>query len=984
MTTKFLDVFSKATGVYPYPYQQRLAETSLVHSLGLQVPTASGKTASVIMAWLWQRHYHPDHQVRESTPRRLVYCLPMRVLVEQTETVAKGILERLGILNEIGLYSLMGGTVSKDWILSPEKEMILIGTQDMLLSRALNRGYASARSRWPMEFGLLNNETLWVFDEVQLMSTGLATSVQLDAFRNEPQGFGTFGNCPSLWMSATFEREWLKLVDHPHLPEKIEVIELDSEDQKNGDLRKRLEARKKLEKLDAEISKDSPKLADFIAKAHAQAQQETGIPGITLVVANTVDRARTIYNNLRAHNNLRADSHNFQGKGSDKQSSSDMHDLQPMLLLHSRFRPPDRRKLINDLFAAVNVLNAVNAINAADTLNAVDTLNSVCSGLNIDLSGDALSGDALSGDALSDDALPGDALPDTESKSFLELVRRHGLIIISTQVVEAGLDISAHILFTDLAPWASLVQRFGRCNRKGEFIEAKVYWMDLDETKSSPPYESSELKFSRDQLISLTSQTVGPRDLPKISIPLEHLVVIRRRDLMDLFDTTPDLSGNDIDISRYIRKADDLDVHILWRDLDDRNKMEVQGSPHSDEMCPVPTWDFQRFVREHSKPGKSKKLLLPYRWDFLDGEWHQCKEDEIYAGQIYLLDAEIGGYDPKEGWTGKASENLVSPFIMADMSKANIGMANIGMVDISKADISKADTTPLLPHDHYDGDNLTCTQGWKTIAEHSVEIYQELVNIIRELGKITKEIGGIPVDTLLMASRWHDRGKAHEVFLKAISLPPDTAHSQDYSHGIKDYSHDLDENHSGGLRTKADGFWAKAPKLARYVRPHFRHELASALAVLKAPEELIPESARNLVAYLVAAHHGKVRLSIRSFPGENKPEDQRLFARGIWENDYLPETDLGGGVIAPSVSLSLGITYLGRSPEGIMSWSEQMLTLRDEPTLGPFRLAFLEALLRAADQRASAQTSSSRINGKAQTSPSPLTNNQDGSHDGHE
>jgi len=32
----------------------------------------------------------------------------------------------------------------------------------MLLSRALNRGYASGRARWPVEFGLLNQDALWV------------------------------------------------------------------------------------------------------------------------------------------------------------------------------------------------------------------------------------------------------------------------------------------------------------------------------------------------------------------------------------------------------------------------------------------------------------------------------------------------------------------------------------------------------------------------------------------------------------------------------------------------------------------------------------------------------------------------------------------------------------------------------------------------------------------------------------------------------
>ena len=74
------------------------------------------------------------------------------------------------------IYVAMGGEDIGEWFLYPERPAIIIGTQDMLLSRALNRGYASARARWPVEFGLLSHDALWVMDEVQLMDVGLATS----------------------------------------------------------------------------------------------------------------------------------------------------------------------------------------------------------------------------------------------------------------------------------------------------------------------------------------------------------------------------------------------------------------------------------------------------------------------------------------------------------------------------------------------------------------------------------------------------------------------------------------------------------------------------------------------------------------------------------------------------------------------------------------------------------------------------------------
>ena len=206
----YLEFFRQATrsektpdGLDPFPYQSRLAQKNEDWPDLLDVPTGLGKTAAVVLAWLYKRTVVHDPK----TPRRLIYCLPMRVLVEQTYENTIGWLDRLGLLageakwedveNEqelksyvprpeedkllqsgwatrqgltgspIAVHLLMGGAERTDWITWPERDAILIGTQDILLS-PLNRGYAAGRARWPMDFGLLNNDCLWVFDEVQL------------------------------------------------------------------------------------------------------------------------------------------------------------------------------------------------------------------------------------------------------------------------------------------------------------------------------------------------------------------------------------------------------------------------------------------------------------------------------------------------------------------------------------------------------------------------------------------------------------------------------------------------------------------------------------------------------------------------------------------------------------------------------------------------------------------------------------------------
>ncbi|MFY1645439.1 DEAD/DEAH box helicase, partial [Methanoculleus bourgensis] len=156
----------------------------------IKIPTGMGKTDAIILGWLWRRRFDPRDEVRLRTPRRLVYCLPMRVLVEQTRDKTKQWLDRLGILaaspgddnavtgfaessmregKRIAVTVLMGGEEREWWDIYPERDAIIIGTQDMLISRALNRGYGMNKYRWPTHFGLLNNDCLWVMDEVQLM-----------------------------------------------------------------------------------------------------------------------------------------------------------------------------------------------------------------------------------------------------------------------------------------------------------------------------------------------------------------------------------------------------------------------------------------------------------------------------------------------------------------------------------------------------------------------------------------------------------------------------------------------------------------------------------------------------------------------------------------------------------------------------------------------------------------------------------------------
>jgi CRISPR-associated endonuclease/helicase Cas3 len=142
------------------------------------------------------------------------------------------------------------------------------------------------------------------------------------------------------------------------------------------------------------------------------------------------------------------------------------------------------------------------------------------------------------------------------------------------------------------------------------------------------------------------------------------------------------------------------------------------------------------------------------------------------------------------------------------------------------------------------------------------------------------------------------------------------------------------------------GFLAKSPCHGRHSRPFFRHELASMLAWLAQCEDQ-PDA--DLISYLIAAHHGKVRMSLRAMPTE-EADGVRRFARGVWEGDVLPTLEFDGERSA-EITLRLALMELGEGEQG-SSWTARTLKLLGEH--GPFRLAWLETLVRLADWRASA------------------------------
>lgn len=66
------------------------------------------------------------------------------------------------------------------------------------------------------------------------------------------------------------------------------------------------------------------------------------------------------------------------------------------------------------------------------------------------------------------------------------------VLIISTNLIEAGVDLSVEHVYRSLAGLDSIAQAAGRCNRNGELEQGKVTVVQLEEDKFSGHTDCSE------------------------------------------------------------------------------------------------------------------------------------------------------------------------------------------------------------------------------------------------------------------------------------------------------------------------------------------------------------------------------------------------------------------------------------------------------------------------------------------------------------
>lgn len=367
------EFYKKYLGIEnPFHHQVFLFEklTSGFFPLVLKAPTGSGKTEAVVAPFLSQ-FVSGDFIIAP----RLVYVLPMRVLVNSTAERIKDYAERVSPGISVDIQH--GEDPGAPFFMSD----IIVTTLDQFVY-AFARASSQVGRHLDMPAGAIASSIV-VFDEAHMYRDEYTFAI-MRAIMEILQKSGV----PFVVMTATMPESLMKSL-FENIPLKDENIVEGS-----ADIKSSVEIKLVKDKL---IEEGELNLCDELLEKIKEKK--------TLIVVNQVERAQKVYEALKRKLSL------DEGK---------------IVLLHSRFTRSDRKK------------HEERALSLMPRKKGCQKIH-------------------LNG--------PG--------------------VVVTTQVLEAGIDFSAQLLITELAPADSLVQRAGRCARyDGEKGEMVIYTEYIDKSES--------------------------------------------------------------------------------------------------------------------------------------------------------------------------------------------------------------------------------------------------------------------------------------------------------------------------------------------------------------------------------------------------------------------------------------------------------------------------------------------------------------------
>ena len=883
-TISFPICFEAITGHPPFLWQERLYRRLLTGDIPAlcDLPTGLGKT-SVIPLWLLALAEQVSQPGTSLTlPRRLVYIVDRRVVVDQATTEAENLLQALCNAKDATLRTVADALCNlsavvqpngqpfalstlrgqfadnRAWSHDPARPAIIVGTVDMIGSRLLFSGYGGLRRYGRSQHAaLLGQDALVVLDEAQLAPAFLKTLLAIEQLacpeRNElARPFALMSltatqppQSPPAQPSSLF----LPMTRQPLALEPTDLLQEET-------VRQRVEARKTLRFAPPDGSLTG-KADDVLAQCMAKEAFDLAATGDAVVVfVNTVTALEKIHAFLRVAHGVSDDQclrFNGQMRGHERDEAFADQSTAPVNQIFQAFRQPRPRA-----------------------------------------------------------------------------GRGHPVFLLATSAGEVGVNFDADHAVCDLVTLERMAQRLGRVNRAGDG-DAKITVFlpaDLPKLDDKPLQKTAELlarlppTLDADGMPIPNQHSASPADLrvilndPDSSFaftptsdppPLDSA----RLDDWSLTSLPPDAFPRP-QVSYWLRGItpddDQAVTQLVWReemrytpDKQDAADLAKTRPPLPREIVQVPTYRAVKWLLSRAKKhlGVRKHKSDPLHGGYAavrtsTGEWegwpltHFEDKDEFEPaifGATIILPSTFGGLT-LQGFLDEAIDENVPDVLekpLASTSAADSqplhrallhGSPNSGwkafdlLAGPTSEPLAKEDTYPLIVKTlakHFQKNSDQCYrlqsreneppvsagsgdgeaffpfyrteyfvaaraykgQGEVDLEEHLAEARRCAEGIVARLG-LPPSIQ----DAIVLAAAWHDLGKRREKWQRAIG------------------------NAKPGLfLAKSAGSYYDRSEVEGY-----RHEFGSLMDALNLKkEELQAQPESDLILHLIAAHHGHAR-----------------------------------------------------------------------------------------------------------------------------
>ena len=318
---QFGEFFEALYGYGPFPWQAELARRVAEASPDapcwpdtLALPTAAGKTACIDMA-VFALACQSNRAPQERTaPRRIFFVVDRRVIVDETFERAKNLAKKLrkarksadGILKNVAdrlcslsgeddplaCFQLRGGMYRDDaWARSPLQPTVVVTTVDQFGSRLLFRGYGSSAGMRPVHAGLAANDCLILLDEAHCANPFRQTLDAVERYRQWATESGGIGATP-------FHFTLISATPPAGIKDSFTTGE---EDRKHERLGRRINASKPAKLVVARNARGDNALEGLARQIGGEAERlvSDGRKAIGVIV-NRVVTAKLVYETLRA------------------------------------------------------------------------------------------------------------------------------------------------------------------------------------------------------------------------------------------------------------------------------------------------------------------------------------------------------------------------------------------------------------------------------------------------------------------------------------------------------------------------------------------------------------------------------------------------------------------------------------------------------------------------------------------------------------